>query len=189
MRWFILIFLLFIGAYIFLVLTHFRYQEFFPLSGIQECIPPEQWQALIVGKKSVKDDYREFLDVQIASMLTFTFIIVTGLLIVTYRIRNLPEEFSITRELATIMIIIICQVIVYISIVIILNSTSDFSIENAVNDSKGGNTILSRSRYLYFIAAFQMMILFETGFVILYQTYKPNNIVPFPISIDVINSF
>ena len=34
-----------------------------------------------------------------------------------------------------------------------------------------------------------MMILFETGLRILYQTYKPNNIVPFPISSDVINSF
>ena len=88
-----------------------------------------------------------------ASMMGYTLLIVIGLLIVTYRIRNLPEEFSIIRELVIIIIIVILQVIVYLVIVIIMYKSNDFDIENAILDDDGGNTILSNSRYLYFISA------------------------------------
>lgn len=40
-------------------------------------------------------------------MLTYTFLFVVGFLIVSYKIRNLPEEFTMIRELAMIIIIII----------------------------------------------------------------------------------
>ena len=80
-------------------------------------------------------------------MIAYTFIIVVGLLIVSYRIKNLPEEFSITRELAMIMIIVILQMIVYIIIVAMMYETNEFAIDN-----KDG--ILSGNRYLYFISAF-----------------------------------
>lgn len=95
-----------------------------------------------------------------------------------------------TRELAFIKIIIISQVIVYISIVLFMYATNDFSVEDTILDEQDGtNTVLGSSRYLYFISAFQMMILFETGIRIIYQTFKPNNIVPFPINLDVISSY
>lgn len=94
------------------------------------------------------------------------------------------------RELAVIKIIIICQVIVYISIVLIVSSTNSFTIVDTILDNFDTFSVFDRSRYLYFIAAFQMMILFETGIRILHLSYKPSSsIMPFPISLDVINSF
>ena len=79
-------------------------------------------------KSEVTEEFKELIYIQIASMIAYTLLIVMGLLIVTYRIKNLPDEFSITRELAVIMIIVILHVLVYIVIVMIMYATNDFEI-------------------------------------------------------------
>lgn len=122
-------------------------------------------------------------------MLAYTFLIIVGLMAVSYRIRNIPEEFSMTRELAVIKIIMIFQVFVYIFIVMIIYEKKTFDYKNAILDDLGDNPILSHSNYLYIISAFHFLIMIESGVLILRQTYKPNDIVPFPISMNVITSF
>lgn len=103
------IFAFFTGLYLFLVFTDYKYQKYFPLSGIQECIPRSQWLQLLDQDEHYInfEEYRNFIEVQIVSMLVFTFLFVLGLLLVTYKIRNLPEEFTMIRELSIIIIIII----------------------------------------------------------------------------------
>lgn len=79
--------------------------------------------------------------------------------------------------------------IVYVSIVMFIYTVNNFSIIDQILNGDGSNRIISNGNYLYIISSFQLLILFETGFRALYQTYKPNRIVPYPISLDVISSF
>jgi len=65
---------------------------------------------------------------------------------------------------------------------------SDFNYQ-AMKDDFIGYTLLDESRYIYFLIMFDFFIMFETGIHMLYKTYKPNEIIPFPINLDVINSF
>jgi len=58
-----------------------------------------------------------------------------------------------------------------------------------MKDDNIGYTVFDDSRYIYFLIIFDFFIMFETGIHMLYKTYKPNEIIPFPINIDVINSF
>lgn len=53
-------------------------------------------------------------------MTIYTLLLILGFLFVAYRIKNIPEEFSMSRELAVIMVIIIFQFIVYLTIVMLI---------------------------------------------------------------------
>ena len=179
--WFSGIMAVYLGLMVFETQTDYRYTMYLPLSTVQECVPSKQWLENHGG-------YRTLLVYQGVSVTTYSAIICLMFVFMIYKLKGIPREFSMVSEFVIILLILIFQIIIYLLILMFLYLENNDNVANLYRDDNGP-PYMDHSRYIYYITIFDLLIMLETGLHVLQKTYKPNEIVPFPINEDVIRSF
>jgi len=170
--WFLLIVVGFSALGFADIFSEFQYHEYLPMHSFCECIPfrdniqPQSYDQLTPAAE-------EWIETQTLVSFSFDALEILLLAAVLHSIRWLPREFSVMNELAMIMYLRVLQM--GCGYLILIVDFRDIFLTNLI--------------YIMVITVFDFLQMLVSAAYILWQSYRPNDIMPFPITEQSISNF